>query len=185
MRNLSELRELGFNANRRLLQVEKISQDCQLGEQVFDQINRPLTLDGQRAGALKFGDPRVMGLMHALCLFSITPEGFSNRCLRQSVATLFEQQPERYTQGRMTYDLRRLRLHGLIERIRGTHRYQVTRLGLQCALFFTKIYQRVFVKGFADCFDQCADKAKRPIVKTFAKLHELIEAYVLDAKILT
>lgn len=47
------------------------------------------------------------------------------------------------TQGRMTYDLRRLRLHGLIERIPGSHRYQVTDLGLAAALFLTRAHNRL------------------------------------------
>jgi len=48
------------------------------------------------------------------------------------------------TPGRMTYDLRRLRLHGMIERIPGTHRYQVTDFGLRVALFFTRVQARLF-----------------------------------------
>ena len=40
----------------------------------------------------------------------------------------------------MTYDLRRLRLHGLIERLSGTHRYRLTARGLQTALFYTRVY---------------------------------------------
>ena len=47
------------------------------------------------------------------------------------------------TPGQMTYHLRRLRLHGLIERIPGTHRYQVTRLGSCTALFCTRTYNRI------------------------------------------
>ena len=43
------------------------------------------------------------------------------------------QGPDDMTPGQMTYHLRRLRLHGLIERIPGTHRYQVTRLGWRTA----------------------------------------------------
>jgi hypothetical protein len=35
----------------------------------------------------------------------------------------------------MTYDLRRLRLHGLIERIPHSHRYQTTADGLKITLF--------------------------------------------------
>ena len=37
----------------------------------------------------------------------------------------------------MTYDLRRLRLHGLIERIPHTHRYRPTPLGWRTAWFYT------------------------------------------------
>jgi hypothetical protein len=36
----------------------------------------------------------------------------------------------------MTYDLRRLRLRGIIERISKTHRYRLTPEGLSIALFF-------------------------------------------------
>jgi DNA-binding IclR family transcriptional regulator len=40
----------------------------------------------------------------------------------------------------MTYDLRRLRLHGLIRRIPKTNRYQITAQGLKVAMFFSRTY---------------------------------------------
>ena len=49
----------------------------------------------------------------------------------------------------MTYDLRRLRLHGLIERLPGSHRYRVTAEGLRVALFFTRTYARILRPGLA------------------------------------
>lgn len=42
----------------------------------------------------------------------------------------------------MTYQLRRLRLHGLIERVPKTHRYRLTALGRRAALFFPRLYAR-------------------------------------------
>jgi hypothetical protein len=49
----------------------------------------------------------------------------------------------------MTYDLRRLRLHGMIERIPKTHRYRVTDFGLRAALFFTRVHARLYRPGVA------------------------------------
>jgi hypothetical protein len=49
----------------------------------------------------------------------------------------------------MTYQLRRLRLHTLIVRQPGTHRYRVTDFGLRTALFFTRSYARLLRPGFA------------------------------------
>ena len=49
----------------------------------------------------------------------------------------------------MTYQLRCLRLHGLIQRIPKTHRYQVTDLGFRAGLFFSKVYSRILRPGFA------------------------------------
>jgi hypothetical protein len=40
LRNLPALRRIGFQANRRLLQVQRISHDCILAEEAFQKINR-------------------------------------------------------------------------------------------------------------------------------------------------
>ncbi len=68
----------------------------------------------------------------------------------------------------MTYDLRRLRLHGLIERIPKTHRYRVTDFGLRSALFFTRFYARIFRPGLAIVMPQD--------VPATAKLRTRVEA---------
>ena len=47
----------------------------------------------------------------------------------------------------MTYDLRRLRTHGLIEKIAHTHRYQVTDYGLHTAMFLTRVHDRLLPTG--------------------------------------
>ena len=43
----------------------------------------------------------------------------------------------------MTYDLRRLRLHGLITRVPHANTYLVTPEGIRTAIFFTKVHDRV------------------------------------------
>jgi hypothetical protein len=122
LHNLPALRAIGFAGNRQVLEVETLSQDCQLSEAVFNQVTRAQVVDGQRVSGLAFGDARAMALLQALCLFVLLPEGFRNAALRAHVAQLMGESPERYTPGRMTYDLRRLRLHGLLQRIPGTYR---------------------------------------------------------------
>jgi len=58
--------------------------------------------------------------------------------------------PGSVTPGQATYDLRRLREHGLIERIPHTHRYQVTPAGLRHAMFLTRVHDRVLQTGLAE-----------------------------------
>ncbi|MFZ1042945.1 MAG: hypothetical protein WAN58_16700 [Anaerolineales bacterium] len=62
LKNLPALRQIGFNANRRLLHVQSISHDCLLGEDAFQQVNQPQIVSGQRVAALRFTDPRVQAL---------------------------------------------------------------------------------------------------------------------------
>jgi hypothetical protein len=135
--NLPALRAVGFQANRRLLDVQRISHDPALGETAFQELVQPAEVDGQRASAMRFGDPTVLALFFALLMFRLLPRGFSNRDLRETVAPLLGKRPTDMTSGQMTYQLRRLRLRGLIRRIPKTHRYQVTEQGIRAALFFT------------------------------------------------
>src|SRR5204863_8613302 len=109
----------------------------------FDAIVKPVESQGQRASALRFGEPRVMALLQAILMFVHLPVGFSNRNLRERLAPLLGIDPARISPGMMTYDLRRLRLHGVIERISRTHRYRLTTDGLRVALFFSRAYGRL------------------------------------------
>ncbi len=83
LKNLPALRKIGFAANRRLLDVQRSSHDCDVGEDAW------------------------------------------------------------------TYDLRRLRLHGLIERIPRTHRFRVTPQGLRIAIFFSRTWARLLRPGLS------------------------------------
>ena len=53
----------------------------------------------------------------------------------------------------MSYDLRRLRAHGLIARIPGTHRYRVTDSGCDHAMLLTHIHTRLLQPGLAQLTD--------------------------------
>src|SRR5262249_62197073 len=69
LENLPALREVGFKANRRLLDVQRISHDCAVGEDVFRQVTLPVEVNGQRASALRYGDACVLALLSALLVF--------------------------------------------------------------------------------------------------------------------
>ena len=144
LRNLPALREIGFAANRRLLRVEYLSHDCLIGDDQLDALTQPVVVDHQRAAALHLGDRRVLALMQTLCLFALSPTGFRHRDVRPSIAQLLGRTPDHYRAAHTTYDLRRLRLHGLIERVPHTHRYRLTAVGAQLAILYVRVYARGF-----------------------------------------
>ena len=106
------MRQVGFQANHRLLEVEKISHDCILAEETFQQINRPQQVETQRTSTLRFADSKVQSLWNAFRLFSLLSTGFSYRELRERRALRLGERPEQLTPERMNYKLRRLRLLG-------------------------------------------------------------------------
>jgi hypothetical protein len=158
--NLPALREIGFSANRRLLDAQTISHDPIIGDTVFHHLTQPAVQDGQRVPALRFGDQRVHALLAAIVLHRLGPGGFSNRDLKTLLPELLTANPT-ITTGMMTYDLRRLRLHGLIERIPHTHRYRPTPLGWRTAWFYTHAYNRLLRTGTAHIADPAATSALR------------------------
>ena len=143
LRNLDDLKQIGFAANRRLLGVERLSHDATIGAETLAALHRSAHIDGQRAAALRFGDPRVQALLAALLRFDLLPAGFRNRELREAVAPLRGMSFDDYNAGQMTYDLRRLRLRGLIERIPRSQRYRLTAEGLCIALAYHRTQARV------------------------------------------
>ncbi len=152
--NLPALRQAGFQANRRLLAAQRLSHDPITGAGALAQITSPvITPAGTRVAGLRLTDPRTQALLHVLCVFRLLPHGFTNAVLRQHLAPLIGKTPDLMTSGQITYDLRRLRLHGLIERIPGTFRYQVTDTGMRTAQFLTRVHDRILRAGLAQITD--------------------------------
>jgi hypothetical protein len=148
--NLPELAQVGFSANRRLLDVERLSSDPTIGQDAFRAVADPIVVNNQRASALPFDSARTQALLSALVVFRLLPHRFRNPDLRAHLAPLLGLDPSLMTQGRMSYDLRRLRLHGLIERIPGTHRYTVTDHGFRLAVFLTRVHNRLLRPGLSE-----------------------------------
>jgi hypothetical protein len=149
--NLPALREIGFTANRRLLDVQHLSHDPITGADAFTAITQPArTPTGEHIPGLRFADPRAHALLGALCTHRLHLDGFTNRDLRPVIAQLLGKPPDTITTAQMSYDLRRLRHHGLIERQPGTHRYHVTDIGLADALFLTRAHDRLLRTGLAE-----------------------------------
>ena len=148
--NLPALREVGFTANRRLLRVERLDHDPTTGTAALTAVTEPVTTPtGTRVPGLRLGAQRSHALLSALLIFRLQPDGFTNRDLRALTAELRGLPPEHVTTGQMTYDLRRLRVHGLIERIPHTHRYHLTETGLRTATFLTRVHDRYLPTGLA------------------------------------
>jgi hypothetical protein len=138
--HLPELQRKARDVNRRLLDHEHVGQGCVLASPAFERIAQPSVTDGRRAPALRFGDPRVQALAGALAITAHLIGGFTNKTLRPLIASLLD---EPYSQSRCSYDLRRLRLKGLIVRLEHSNTYTLTDDGQRFAVFYTKVHNRL------------------------------------------
>lgn len=167
LHNLAALRQAGFCANRRLLDVQRTSHDPFVGSGRLAEVSGPVIVDEVRkAPGLKFGDARVHALLVCLLAFRLVVEGFTNADMRARVADLLG--IDSMSVGQMTYDLRRLRLHGIIERIPHTFRYRLTGYGLEVATAYTLAHNRVLQPGTSQLIDAALPTELRRVYTKFA-----------------
>lgn len=171
--NFWQLKTLGNSINERLLETQRVADDCSLSTVELDALQRPARCDGHRVSALRFGDQRVMALLTALCHYRLQPNGFRNRELRTLVQPLFGSP---YSASQMSYDLRRLRRRGLIARQPGTHRYWLSALGLRIAHLFSRLYLKLLKPAWAAFLPEASSPppvqaALRTLDRHLEKLH--------------
>ena len=147
---------------------------CVLASPTFERIARPSLVDGRRAPALRFGDPRVVALAGALAVMTNLIGGLSNKAIRPLIEGLLT---EPYSHGRCCYDLRRLRLKGLIQRLPHSNTYVLTPGGQRFAIFYTNIANRVLRPLMA------ADRipAPQPIRQSLRTLEKAVQDYLAHA----
>ena len=176
LEHLPELVAKARQVNDRLLMIERAGQGCAIGSALFERIHQPYAREGNRTGAFRFGDPRAMALAGALCCVVHAVTGFTNASLRGLVAGLLGTE---YTTGQMTYDLRRLRLHGLIERVPRTNTYRLTPEGQRVAVFYTKLDRRLLHPLLQ------ADKPPAPVEvrRALATIDRAITDYLAQARL--
>jgi hypothetical protein len=148
--DLAALPEVGCNANRRLPGAGCISHDPAAGAAALDALTSPvISTTCTYIPGMRFTSHRVPALLSACCALALRPAGFTSRDLRHYLAPQLGKTAEDMTSRQISYDLRRLRAHQIIERTPHSRSYQVTPEGLTIALFLTRVTQRFLIPGLA------------------------------------
>ncbi len=144
--NWDALIRIGHEVNQRLLDHQLDACQCAPDATTLERVVLPSNHDGLPAPGLRFGERRTMALLACLCCYQHLFAGLTNRSLRELINGIIPG----YTARQMTYDLRRLRRKGFIQRIPRSHRYQLTSEGRRLAVFFTKTYTRIVNPSLAE-----------------------------------
>ena len=116
-----------------------------------------------------------MALAGALCACLHVVAGFTNRSLRARVTTLLGSP---YSMSQMSYDLRRLRLKGLITRLPRSNTYVLTPDGQRVAIFYTKVYNRL-LRPLAAANDP---PAPLPLRQALRAIDRHVADYITEAR---
>jgi hypothetical protein len=145
--NWKALRSIGADTNARFLAALGEGHTGLPDPATLETLVMPTIHHGQREPGLRFGDPRVMALLSSIAAFAHVIGGLTNRSLREHMTARWT--PD-YSTNQATYDLRRLRLKGLIERLEHTNTYRVTPHGHGLATFLTTLAARVIIPALTD-----------------------------------
>ena len=111
----------------------------------------------------------------------LTPNGFRHAEVREIVPALLGVAPEAYTTSQMSYDLRRLRLKGLIARVDGKHVYVLTTYGRKVVYLMTKLQRRIFDVASAAIDTTVALPSE--LARAFRQLDADLDKLVSDAQL--
>ncbi len=100
---------------------------------------------------------------------------FTNKSLRAMVEQLLYKP---YSTSQMTYDLRRLRLKGIIVRIEKTNKYTLTENGLRFAVTYTKLAKRLLPQ----LLETNQFKPEDELSQAYKVIETTIDNFIKDAR---
>jgi len=113
----------------------------------FDLLGRlaqPVRLGQSRIAGLKLQDLRIQRLLEVLLHEGCSLTSWTTSQLLEVVSKTFHLPSSSYRRSQLTYDLRKLRAHGLLERAGRCYAYRLTRKGQKVALLFTLFRKRLY-----------------------------------------
>jgi hypothetical protein len=101
---------------------------------------------GRRVPGLKLDHPRQLALMHALVRFAHVAacDTFTTKDLHAETAAALDVPPDQYRLASLRYDLSKLRVKQLVERVPHSRRYRLLPQGYRICLIFLKLFERVY-----------------------------------------
>ena len=150
LKNLPALRQIGFRANRRLLDVQRLLTTARSAKTRSIGWFAPprSTASGPRRCASATTEYRPCSRYWSR--FSLQLRGFTNQEMRPLLAQLLGLDPADYSPRKNDLRPAPPAAAGIIERIPHTHRYQLTADGLRIALFFSRTYARLLRPKLAE-----------------------------------
>jgi hypothetical protein len=109
------------------------------------RLAKPVLLGQSKIAGIRLDQVRMMRLLEVLLRRGAgSLGGWNMKELRAAILDACELAPAQYRVSAIRYDMRKLRAHGLIERLPHSHRYRLTAKGQKVAILMTLLRKRVY-----------------------------------------
>ena len=123
---------------------------------------KDLGLNKGLKNGIKIHDTRMMRLMEVLLHGGTQLNGWRSADIHQAILATFGLAASTYTLTQLRYDLRKMKAHGLLERIGRSYRYRLSDKGIKAALMFILFHKRVCGPLANSLFHHRPDEALKP-----------------------
>jgi hypothetical protein len=138
---------------------------------LLTRIALPVVHGKVHIAGIRVQDPRMIRLLEVLLHAGTEVGGWTTRQLLDEIHQRFGLRLERYDLSSLRYDLRKLKAHGLLERVDGHYRWRLTNKGQRLAILFLLFHRRLCGPLAASQFHRRPDPQHQP------KLSKLEAAY--------
>jgi hypothetical protein len=176
IKNLPRMRQVLATSNERYLEVQQDVLASFIDRGQLQRLRQPtVSAGGRRTPGLRLDDPRLLALMQALTCFMylIGKACFRTADLLADVQRALDNPGYKLSQ--LRYDLAKLRGKGLVGRVAGTQRYQLTSEGYRLAVLYQKLYHKLYGPLTSGILDPVATDNQLPRSRK-VKLDRLYEA---------
>lgn len=143
---------------------------------LFQRMAKPVTVGNTRIPGIKIQDTRMMRLFEVLLHASTVLRGLTTKDIHQRVLETFRLDSKSYSLNQLRYDLRKMRAHGLMERVGKRYAYRLTEKGVKAAWMFVFFHQRVCGPLANSLFHHRPNPALKPNGKLEAAYHKADKA---------
>ena len=182
LENLERLRQQLVGITDRFAGFEAQSLNVHVDFPLFQKMALPVTVGKTKIAGIKIHDTRMMRLMEVLLHGGTQLNGWRSADIHQAILTTFSLAASTYTLTQLRYDLRKMKAHGLIERIGRAYRYRLSDKGTKAALMFILFHKRVCGPLANSLFHHRPDEPLKPASKVESAYHKADQAiqHVLD-----
>ena len=172
LENLERLRQKLVAVTDRFAGFEAQSLNVHVDFPLFQRMALPVTVGKTKIAGIKIHDTRMMRLMEVLLHGGTQLNGWPSADIHQAILGTFGMTASTYTLTQLRYDLRKMKAHGLIERIGRGYRYRLTDKGTKTALMFILFHKRVCGPLANSLFHHRPEEALKPASKVETAYHK-------------
>ena len=172
LENLDALREKRVVITDRLAGLEARLLNVHVDFPLFQRLALPVISGKSKIPGIKIQDTRIIRLMEVLLHGGPQLAGWRTIQIWQALQAAFALSPQDYTLNQLRYDLRKMKGHGLLERVDKHYAYRLTENGARVSAMFVLFHKRVCGPLANSLFHHRPRRSPRPPAKIETAYHK-------------